>query len=252
MLYQAEGIILTQEARGEYDKVVSVFTREEGLVKAVVRGSRKPTSKLSAVTQPLTRGVFQFYRGRNFDRLIQVDIQTSYPQIGSDYPKLIYASFLCELVLELIPEREPNPDQYTFFIRVLDCIQRCQDPWPQSVWGELGLLARAGFAPTVDQCVACGRPREEDSWFSAEHGGILCRNCRNGAFAHSEAVHLSPGSARTLEMLLGFAVGGGAGCPNINARGKVREEVNEALRQFSQRVLGKKLKSRALVDSLNL
>ena len=39
MFYQSEGIVLDQADLGENDKIATIFTRQEGLVRAVVKGS---------------------------------------------------------------------------------------------------------------------------------------------------------------------------------------------------------------------
>ena len=70
MLYQSEAVVLDQDDLGENDKLATIFTRQEGLVRAVVKGARRPRSKLRGLTQPLTHGVFQIYRGRNLDRVL--------------------------------------------------------------------------------------------------------------------------------------------------------------------------------------
>ncbi|MFO7541016.1 MAG: DNA repair protein RecO, partial [Chloroflexota bacterium] len=43
---------------------------------------------------------------------------------------------------------------------------------------ELRLLALTGFQPQLFHCVACDTPiQEQDQFFSAELGGLLCPNC---------------------------------------------------------------------------
>ena len=79
MLYQTEGIVLSSADLGEHDRLVTLLTLQKGLVRAVVRGARKPNSKLSAVTQPFTRADFQPYGRSSLDRVIQVSILDSHP-----------------------------------------------------------------------------------------------------------------------------------------------------------------------------
>ena len=39
------------------------------------------------------------------------------------------------------------------------------------------LLALCGFDPVLDYCTTCGKPMEEDGYFSPVQGGFLCRDC---------------------------------------------------------------------------
>ena len=66
MLYQTEGIVLSSMDLGEDDRIVSILTAQKGLVRAVVRGARKPTGRLAAVTQPFCRADFRPTAGRRW------------------------------------------------------------------------------------------------------------------------------------------------------------------------------------------
>jgi DNA repair protein RecO (recombination protein O) len=47
---------------------------------------------------------------------------------------------------------------------------------------ELAALREAGHAPSLDQCVVCGRPVEANARvaFGMTSGGVLCDECRPG------------------------------------------------------------------------
>ncbi len=249
MLYGSEGIVLRQSNLGEYDKIISVFTQDQGLVTAVVKGTRRPKSRLSPVTQPFTRAVFQLYKGRSLDRVTQVMLLTTHPGIASDYVKAVYASFLAELVMEIMPEREESPGQYAFLALVLSCLEKSKDPWAVAKWGELGLLARAGFAATFDVCQVCGKLPGASPRFSPGRGGAVCEACAETASeAASEDFSVSPGALRTLQLLSEAARG--ATAPMVTARGTVKEEVELVMRAFTRYMIGRRLKSSSLVENI--
>lgn len=75
-LYKAEGLVLRTRDLGEADKILVIYTREEGKVSAVARGARRARSRLLAISQPFTHGAYQFYRGRGLDTLSQGDKTT--------------------------------------------------------------------------------------------------------------------------------------------------------------------------------
>lgn len=273
-LYQTEGIVLSQTPLGEDDKIVTLLTPEEGVVRAVVKGARKAKSRLSAVTQPFTRASFQLSRGKSLDRVIQVSLKTSHPGILSDYAKVVCASYLSELVSELAPERESNREQFRFFSSALDCIEARADPWIVVKWTEIGLLARAGLLPSFSRCVSCGGDIVPPAVFSAAMGGAVCGNCRrtrksrdasSAAAIDTETAGqtgtetvgetgteaasgtpVSAGALKTLEMLADAE----NECPNLTAKGQVKEEVNLVVGQCLDHALGRRLKSSSLVGSI--
>lgn len=268
MLYQSEGVVLDQNDLGETDKLATIFTLESGLVRAVVKGGARPNSKLRGLTQPFTYGLFELFRGRTFDRVIQVSVKDSFPLIMEDYEKMVYARYVAELFMTVLPERAKEKGQFEFLLAVLRCLEEKGDPWIVARWAELGVLSIAGFAPAFSGCVLCGESTPDmPSYFSLQNGGILCADCieRSGSRAedpgvsqertYGEILKLSPGTLRTLQILSSYAFSVQTRsqdfrCPRVNAVGQVRDEITMLMRRYVSFVLEKRLKSAELIESI--
>lgn len=63
------GFIIDSRPRGEAGKLLSIFTRDLGLILASAQGIRLEKSKLRYATQDYSWGTFSFVRGKEFWRL---------------------------------------------------------------------------------------------------------------------------------------------------------------------------------------
>lgn len=76
-LYQTPGIVLSLRDIGEADCILSLLTRELGLVRARVKSARLSHSKLRAGIQPFSLGMYSLVRGREFWKLTGASAHTN-------------------------------------------------------------------------------------------------------------------------------------------------------------------------------
>ena len=71
-LYRDRAVVLRQHKLGEADRIVTLLTREHGLVRAVAKGVRRTRSKFGARLEPFAHIDVQLHPGRNLDIVTQV------------------------------------------------------------------------------------------------------------------------------------------------------------------------------------
>src|ERR671914_2343500 len=97
-LYKDEGIVLKTIKLGEADRIVTLFTRGQGKVRAVAKGVRKTKSRFGARLEPFTRVELMLYKGRkDLDTITSADIVTSFDAVRRDYARLTSAATLADI-----------------------------------------------------------------------------------------------------------------------------------------------------------
>ncbi|MGH2807110.1 MAG: DNA repair protein RecO [Actinomycetota bacterium] len=174
-LYKDEGIVLKTIKLGEADRIVTIFTRNNGKVRAVAKGIRKTKSRFGARLEPFTHAHLMIYKGRNLDTITGVDILTSFDQIRTDYRRLTAASALAEIVEKITPEREKAFSTYSLLLGGLEALaaNKVDTLVPAFL---VKLLSLSGYHPQLSVCAGCGG-RGPLGAFSPHFGGAVCDGC---------------------------------------------------------------------------
>jgi DNA repair protein RecO (recombination protein O) len=185
--YKATGINLKSMPLGEADRLVTILTREFGLVRAVAPGARKQNSKLGGRSALFVVNELLVAKGRSLDKITQAETLESYPGLGKDLSKLAASQYLAELVICQALTDQPQEDLYA----VLNEHLRRLEQLPKSATltaavlahlshGIFHLLALAGIAPQVHLCCLTQQPLIpnfiDPEWrvgFSVEAGGAI-------------------------------------------------------------------------------
>ena len=88
-IYHTQGFILSSRNVGEANKMLTIFTRELGLVRAVVQGIRLEKSKLKFALQDFSFANIDLVKGREVWRVTSAKNITSLPILRRDKDSLV-------------------------------------------------------------------------------------------------------------------------------------------------------------------
>jgi len=194
-LYSDEAIVLRTRKLAEADRIITLLTREHGVVRAVAKGVRRTTSRFGSRLEPFTHVDLQLAEGRSLDVITQAE--TLHPfgaRVGADYERYTAGTVMLETADRLVTEeKQPSLQQFLLLVGGLRAMTSGERA-PAQVLDSylLRSLAVAGYAPSFTHCARCGDPGPH-RWFSPSAGGALCADCRVPGSA-------SP-SAGTLEVM---------------------------------------------------
>ena len=185
-LYRDEGVVLRTQKLGEADRIVTLLTREHGLVRAVAKGVRRTTSRFGARLEPFSHVDCQFAEGRSLHIVTQVEVMgVPGRAISSDYSAYTSGTVMLETAERLTGEEgHPSVQQYLLLVAALRALG-AGNRQPGSILDSFLLrsLAVSGYAPSFEECARCGLPGPHRA-FTPAAGGMLCATCRLPGSAH--------------------------------------------------------------------
>ena len=253
--FRVEAVVLQHHDWGEADRLLWLFTRELGKVRAVAKGARKLRSRKAGHLEPFTRVNLLLARGRDMPIITQAETVNAHNALREDLVLVGYASYVIELLDRFTYEEGENRALYRLLADTLARLSTEPDPSLAVRFYEVRLLDLLGFRPQLFHCVQCAAEiMPEDQYFSAEKGGVLCPACGKGtsgarpismlalkylrhfqrsAYTDAKRAHLTPGLSREMEILmqhyLTYLLERGLNTPSFLRR--VRRDAEQGMRE---------------------
>lgn len=241
---KVEGIIVNEKDFGETSKIVDILTKEHGLISVMAKGVKKLKSTLRGVTTKLTYGYFHiYYKEGKISTLIDADVINSFKSIRSDLLRISYASFISELVGQVIKQEisdEDSREVYDLFVASLTKINEEFDPMIITNILELKLLPFLGVNPMIDECAICGDTTSIVT-ISADKYGYLCKNCRTNEHIVSD---------KTVKFIRMFYYVDISKISKLDISDKVKYEINHFIDEFYDKHTGLYLKTKQFLKDI--
>lgn len=181
--FRLEAIVLRHSDWGEADRLLSLYSRERGKVRAVAKGARRIRSRKAGHLEPFTRVVLQLAQGRDLPIVTQAETVEAYLPLRENLLLTGYAAYAVELLDRFTYEEEGENDAlYRLLVETLGRLSGGADTWTALRYYEVHLLDALGFRPQLFTCVNCAAEIEAiDQFISPAAGGVLCPRCGAGS-----------------------------------------------------------------------
>lgn len=180
--YVTEAINLKSYNLNDADKIIVMYSKDNGLIKGVAKGIKKPKSKLGARMDLLVANSLQLLKGRSMDTIIQAQTVNNFKKTKEDIDKIMYSSYISELVMNLGEGTEAiSKDIYELLYKALNRVSNAEtkkDALIAVIKFQLKLLLFMGLCVELDTCLCCREQvLDENMYFSSTMGGIVCEEC---------------------------------------------------------------------------
>lgn len=238
------GMVLSAIPIGDYDKRITLLSKERGKITAFARGARRPNSQLLAVANPFSFGQFELYEGRSTYNLVKAEITNYFRDLTVDLEAAYYGFYFLEFadyyaventneteLLKLLYQSLRALESNAYLNRLVRCIY------------ELKILTINGEYPNVFSCRKC--KKEEDlTWFSARYSGTLCTEC-----GHTEGViRLDASTLYTLQYIITSSI---EKLYTFQVSGQVLNALERILKSYLDTHIDRKFKSLKVLEEIS-
>jgi DNA repair protein RecO (recombination protein O) len=233
---KAEGLVVRFTDWSETSRIVTLWTRELGKVRALAKGGRRLKSAFESALDLLTLCSIVLLRksSGSLDLLTEARVVRRFPRLAQDLPALYAGYYVAELLASCTEDYDPHPALFDEAVRALGELGTADCPTgPRLAHFELVLLRELGYGPVLEACAACAAAADGPGLaFSAAGGGVLCRACRG---RERDLRPLSPAAWQALRAL----AAPGEGWRQVTDGG-ARAEVRQVLNFYVSSLLGRR------------
>ena len=122
--YKTEGIIIKRTNYGEADKILTIFTKHYGKIRALAKGIRKITSKKGGNLELFNWVTLFLVTGKNLDIVTEAQVKDSFSGFRKDLRRVGVAYYFCELTDKLCPERQKNKEVFELLAQHLEALEK--------------------------------------------------------------------------------------------------------------------------------
>lgn len=238
------GIVLATIPIGDYDKRLTILTKERGKITAFAKGARKPNSALLACSQPFTFGEFMLYEGRSSYNVMSVNVENYFESLRDDVTYVYYGLYFCEFTDYMTREGNDEREIMKLLYQSLRALtnKSIGIKLVRYVF-ELKIISLGGEAPQVFECVKCGE-KEGIGRFSITSGGVVCEACKHAA---QDLIRISTSTLYTLQYIISASV---EKLYNFTVTEEVLYELKRIIDGYRENYIDHKMKSLELLDIL--
>jgi len=180
--FRLDAVVIRHSDYGEADRLLTLYSRQHGKLRAIAKGARKVTSRKAGHLEPFTHVTLQLARGHELPIVTQAETVQAYLPLRGDLILTGQASYVLELLDRFTYQDESaNPALFRLLTETLSRLASRADPWLVIRYYEMRLLDYLGFRPQLFQCANCGREiLAENQYFSFSAGGVICPRCGRG------------------------------------------------------------------------
>ena len=190
MEQKVDALVLRTADYGESDRMLTLFSLQNGKISAAAKGVRKAAAKLRFAAQPFCFAEYVLACKGDRCTMISASCTDGFYGLREDIGKFYAAASLAGLCDAVLPEGIVNEELFLYAVNALRGM--CEgDEAEELISFFLKALELSGYMLDLTACAECGAVLEGKAYFDIAGGCFTCPDCAKGAGV----------SASTLEVL---------------------------------------------------
>ena len=227
----------------EYDRVLTLFSPERGILTATAHAVRRPKSEIRACADMFYYGEFVLRKNeKGYLSVKSADMVEVFYDLRTDINRLSCATYMCDFVRATALQEE---EQQEYFVMLLRCLSAlCYDKADYKcvkIKFELSAMEILGYGASFEECAQCGRKIEGRAFLMDGTGGAVCRECN----LERRGEDISPRALATLKQIQNMPVNS---LSIIKMNDEVYTEINKRFKRYMYWHLERNIKSAAFLD----
>jgi DNA repair protein RecO (recombination protein O) len=183
--YTTTALVLKRRDHNENDRLFCLYTKDNGKIDVLAKGTKKISSKLNAYMEPFYLVKVMIAKGKVFDKLANCNLIESYQNLRHDLFGFGLINYLAEITDGLIIGQTQNNDKFDLLLKTLEILEQEIGKKEKekllllaNLYG-LKLLSLLGYQPEIKRCLICHKGiLLTKNIFDFSHGGVICEDCK--------------------------------------------------------------------------
>lgn len=170
------GIVIRATQTGDYNKMLTVLSRDLGKISVWARGTKSPKHPAAASTSLLCYSEFVLNKRKDIYSLSSATLEEGFYGIRNSLQKLSHAMYFSSLAENVCHECIESDEIVRLLLNTLYYLNKEKKEINDlRLMYELKLLTYSGFSPNTAICSICGK---KPLFFDSSVGGAVCEDCK--------------------------------------------------------------------------
>ena len=174
---KVKALVIGAKDSKEKDKLVTLFTLEQGKLFVYFRGVKGEKAKLKEAKELFTFAEYVLEEGKYGNIVVEANIIDSFSQLRRDLDKYYEACSILDVLNKT--SKESNPFVFIQALKALKAI--CYEDSPKNyalIKFLILVFENSGYTLNFDTCSGCKSKLTGKKYLNVEYGEIVCANCK--------------------------------------------------------------------------